>query len=118
MSDIGRREGESGISSSSLAPLGTILLPVEKMAQVASDGPRVSHLSTSVLATTLLRQVLWVKVCLFGVMVSTNWSAPGQGVIRSHSWSQCQPCHHLSGLSAFLGLALKHNRGLDVIPRG
>ena len=42
---------------------------------------------------------------LFQVMVSTDWSVPGQGVISSYSWSWYYP----PGFAAFLCLELKYS---------
>ena len=41
----------------------------------------------------------------FRVMVSTDWSVTGQGVISHSSWSR----HHPPGFAAFLGLELKYS---------
>ena len=43
------------------------------------------------------------QVSSFGVVVSTDWSAPGQGVISHRGWSWPHP----PGFAALLGLELK-----------
>ena len=72
------------------------------------------------------------QVCPFRVMVPTDWSVPGQGVISHCSWSWRSVFFEdgivgilcgkffivadctLPGLAAFLGLELKQSWGLDV----
>ena len=65
-----------------------------------------------------MAQVYSLKVCPFMVVVSTDWSALGQGVISQCSWSWGQPWHCFSGFAAFLGLEVKCNCELDVFDIG
>ena len=48
-------------------------------------------------------------MCLFRVVVSTDWSAPGQGSLVIAAGSDVSHGIALSGLAAFLSLELKHN---------
>ena len=64
---------------------------------------------------TLVEYASAFRVCPYRVVVSTDWSAPGQGVVSHHSRSQRQSRGPWPGLATFLGLELKHSRGLDVV---